>query len=331
MTETTIQTAETTPALRFQCRHIFTDGHRCGGPSLRHQELCYFHHTTRRPVENPAQRKARLGTFELQQPSDLSERSGIQLAIGEVLQRIASNDLDPRRAGLLLYGLQIASLNLPKPAPDADTTHLLVDTTTQHPTLGTLAPQAEMHSLEPKSSITQLLEDLENKEKSDLEQQRQTLEDERQQLAKERNQFEAERAAFQAKQAERESAAQPLTLTSLQATAEAPHLIPNPCALIPALSPEPVRRSKLVPQLRSPQILPQMRQPLLQREQRRGHILRIRQRHIAPHAVGTRPQPRRFAQPTSANRLHRRHPGSVMRKLVLQQRSQRRRQHLRQV
>ena len=36
-------------------------------------------------------------------------------SIGTVLQRIAANDLDPRRAGLLLYGLQIASLNLPKP------------------------------------------------------------------------------------------------------------------------------------------------------------------------------------------------------------------------
>ena len=41
---------------------------------------------------------------------------GIQLAIADVLQRIASNDIDPRRAGLLLYGLQIASLNLPKPS-----------------------------------------------------------------------------------------------------------------------------------------------------------------------------------------------------------------------
>jgi hypothetical protein len=44
------------------------------------------------------------------------DRSAIQLAIGEVLRRIASNDIDPHRAGLLLYGLQIASLNLPKPA-----------------------------------------------------------------------------------------------------------------------------------------------------------------------------------------------------------------------
>ena len=27
---------------RYQCRHIFTDGHRCGSPCLRGEELCYY-------------------------------------------------------------------------------------------------------------------------------------------------------------------------------------------------------------------------------------------------------------------------------------------------
>ncbi len=38
---------------RYQCRHIFTDGHRCGSPCLRHEDFCYYHHTTRRPVQDP--------------------------------------------------------------------------------------------------------------------------------------------------------------------------------------------------------------------------------------------------------------------------------------
>ena len=28
---------------RFQCRHIFTDGHRCGSPCLRGEEFCFYH------------------------------------------------------------------------------------------------------------------------------------------------------------------------------------------------------------------------------------------------------------------------------------------------
>src|SRR6202158_3513861 len=98
---------------QYQCRHIFTDGHRCASPCLRREEFCYYHHTTRKPVINPRQRRSRRGTSTLPLPD---ARSAIQSSIGEVLQRIASNDIDPRRAGLLLYGLQIASLNLPKPA-----------------------------------------------------------------------------------------------------------------------------------------------------------------------------------------------------------------------
>ncbi|HEX4156444.1 MAG TPA: hypothetical protein VHY48_12600 [Acidobacteriaceae bacterium] len=161
-----------TPAepIRFQCRHILTDGRRCKNPTLRspqseenpegHENFCYFHHTTRRPIENLKQRHSRRSTFTLPQ---LEDRSSIQLAIGEVLQRIACNDIDPRRAGLLLYGLQIASLNLPKLSPkEAELTETseTVDEIILHPTLGALAPPAELHSTEPKGSAQRLLERL---------------------------------------------------------------------------------------------------------------------------------------------------------------------------
>jgi len=140
----------------YQCRHIFTEGRRCGGVCLRNEEFCYFHHTTRRPVEDAAARKARLGTFELIVPED---RAAIQLAICQVLERIASNDLDPRRAGLLLYGLQIASLNLPRPV--AETTHMpFVEEVVHDETLGTLAPRATVEELEPISEATRILDEL---------------------------------------------------------------------------------------------------------------------------------------------------------------------------
>src|SRR5271168_3006584 len=142
---------------RFKCRHIFTDGRRCASPSLRQENFCYFHHTTRKPITpetTQARRRttARLNEFHLPLPED---RSAIQASIGIILQKIATNDLDPRRAGLLLYGLQIASLNLPKQQQheDEDAEELVQDFTTD-PELGTLAPQTEIH--EKKSFAAQL-------------------------------------------------------------------------------------------------------------------------------------------------------------------------------
>jgi hypothetical protein len=150
---------DTTPATKqYQCRHIFTDGRRCASPCLRHQEFCYYHHTTRKPIANPRQRRSRRSTFHLPLPED---RSAIQSSIGEILQRIASNDIDPRRAGLLLYGLQIASLNLPKTQPVAKTAPepQTVEEITIDPALGVLAPRAEVgQNKKRKSPVALLLE-----------------------------------------------------------------------------------------------------------------------------------------------------------------------------
>jgi hypothetical protein len=148
---------DTTEATKqYQCRHIFTDGRRCASPCLRQQEFCYYHHTTRRPIANPRQRRSRRSTFHLALPED---RSAIQASIGEVLQRIAANDIDPRRAGLLLYGLQIASLNLPKiqpltkPATEPQTVEeIIID-----PTLGVLAPRSEVSQIATRKSAVALL------------------------------------------------------------------------------------------------------------------------------------------------------------------------------
>jgi len=158
MQDTTTTSAE--QPKQYQCRHIFTDGRRCASPCLRQQELCYYHHTTRKPVADPRQRRRRRSTFDLPLPED---RSAIQSSIGEVLQRIASNDIDPRRAGLLLYGLQIASLNLPKTpthtqaTSNPQTTPQTVEEITIDPALGVLAPRAEVASTENRKSTVALL------------------------------------------------------------------------------------------------------------------------------------------------------------------------------
>ena len=116
---------------RFQCRHVFADGHRCSSPCLRYKHLCYYHETTRNPQPRPGQPSSlphdsynnppNQTAFTLPLPED---HSSIQLAIGTIMTQLASNALDPRRAGLLLYALQIASGNLAT-APKHDVSEIV--------------------------------------------------------------------------------------------------------------------------------------------------------------------------------------------------------------
>ncbi len=144
--------------------HLHRLGRRCGSPCLRGEDLCYYHHTTRRPIANPRDRQSRRSEFDLPLPED---QSAIQLSIGQVLQRIAANQIDLRRAGLLLYGLQIASLNLPKPETHRTQRDKkreepeIVEEITTHPDLGTLAPINDLNdvaNIRPDSAIGLLLQ-----------------------------------------------------------------------------------------------------------------------------------------------------------------------------
>ncbi len=133
--------ATTTQPDRQRCRHIHADGCRCGSPCLRGEAFCYFHHTSRKPIARTEPRRSRRSAFDLPLPED---RTAIQLSIGEILRRIATNDVDPRRAGLLLYALQIASTNLAQARNQASSAPIEspVEELTVDPALGLLAPPA---------------------------------------------------------------------------------------------------------------------------------------------------------------------------------------------
>ena len=104
---------ETVEIKRFQCRHIFAAGHRCGSPALRSENFCYFHHATRKvadPYELHA-RRAHGKALAIPVPED---RATLLLAIGEVLHGLATRTIDRKDAGLMLYGLQVANSALPR-------------------------------------------------------------------------------------------------------------------------------------------------------------------------------------------------------------------------
>jgi hypothetical protein len=94
-----------------ECRHIMPSGARCHSPALSGQPFCYFHTNLHRTT-------APKGKFEdqsLQLPT-LEDSSAVQLALTQVLGALSSSQLDARRAGLLLYGLQIATQITARPS-----------------------------------------------------------------------------------------------------------------------------------------------------------------------------------------------------------------------
>jgi len=91
-----------------QCRHIMPNGVRCDSPALSGKTYCYFHTRLHRlAIEQRPDQEAPL-RFPV-----LEDRSAIQIAVAQVLNALASPKSDVRRVGLLLYGLQIASQNVP--------------------------------------------------------------------------------------------------------------------------------------------------------------------------------------------------------------------------
>jgi hypothetical protein len=180
MNPTQTQTAAPTEApdsgaRRYQCRHIFAEGHRCRALSLRQEHFCYIHHTSRHPLP------ARIPTAETFINPDssfimppLEDRASIQLAISELARRIAANQLDLERAIFLLRCCRHATANLPKeprsakPIPyeeqEIEDPQPLVEAFELDTILGPLAPIAEFiapaATERPLSCVEQMLQNI---------------------------------------------------------------------------------------------------------------------------------------------------------------------------
>jgi hypothetical protein len=92
-----------------ECRHIFTSGKRCQSPALQDQDFCYFHQSNRRRPDTS--RRSGQPTTLVHHLPPLEDADAIQLAISDVVLALAANRIDPRRAQIIIYGLQVASQN----------------------------------------------------------------------------------------------------------------------------------------------------------------------------------------------------------------------------
>jgi hypothetical protein len=125
------------PKRRYLCRHIFTDGHRCGSPAIRRQNFCFYHRAARPAVSM----NGRPSYFPMPL---IGDRAAIQNAIFEILNRASSGDIQYREAATLLYGLQLASNNLNRIETAIPTTEPLVEETIMDPEGGYMAPITEL-------------------------------------------------------------------------------------------------------------------------------------------------------------------------------------------
>jgi hypothetical protein len=96
------------------CNHVLTNGEVCNAIPMRDSNFCYWHHKARarrrryERIGGPLSIEANSG---LELPF-LEDSNAIQVTIQEIMQAILDRRLDNKRAGLLLYSLQLASSNI---------------------------------------------------------------------------------------------------------------------------------------------------------------------------------------------------------------------------
>jgi hypothetical protein len=83
------------------------NGAKCQAPALQGKPYCYFHTRLHRFTAEPP-----IGVMDTFRLPVLEDRSAIQVALAQILDALCSSRIDTRKAGLLLYALQIASQNV---------------------------------------------------------------------------------------------------------------------------------------------------------------------------------------------------------------------------
>jgi len=100
------------PGTIARCQHIKVNGTQCGSPALKSRRLCFFHNRWREARIEFCKSGAPAQAITSIDLPVLEDANSVQIAIMQVLRLILAKQLEPKIAGLLLYGLQTASLNL---------------------------------------------------------------------------------------------------------------------------------------------------------------------------------------------------------------------------
>lgn len=86
-------------------------GKTCQSPALQNKAYCYYHQKLYVPHRRGVRRDISLGAIH--------DKRGIQAALSQILAALNKPYVDTRRAGLMLYGLQLA-MQAAARVPDQD-------------------------------------------------------------------------------------------------------------------------------------------------------------------------------------------------------------------
>jgi hypothetical protein len=100
-----------------RCQHIKMNGTQCGSPALHRRRQCFFHERIRRERAKIAKDMSTQRRFDLPL---LEDANSVQVALMKTIQMLGSGRLDHRTAGLMLYALQTASVNMRQANFEAD-------------------------------------------------------------------------------------------------------------------------------------------------------------------------------------------------------------------
>ena len=103
---------------RKTCTHIKISGIRCGSPSLRGEQFCYYHQRMHRGVRTPPQSR-------LHPLACIEDKESIQSALAEVINALLRNTIDMKRATLILRALHIAVKNDARASIHADASNMV--------------------------------------------------------------------------------------------------------------------------------------------------------------------------------------------------------------
>lgn len=98
------------------CHHLHQDGTYCQSPPMRGRDYCYTHLQLlgRRMQMAKARACAQKSQLHLPLPEDLH---GVQVAIAQLMDAVATDRVDPGRARVLLSALRLAASNLKSRTP----------------------------------------------------------------------------------------------------------------------------------------------------------------------------------------------------------------------
>jgi hypothetical protein len=113
-----------------RCQHVKVNGTQCGSPALRRRRLCFFH--VRCQEQRARIAGSQFGQARFVVPL-LEDANAVQMALMQVMQLLGTGQMDHRTAGLMLYALQTASVNLRNTEFEAEeATDVVIDRDTVH-------------------------------------------------------------------------------------------------------------------------------------------------------------------------------------------------------